>query len=229
MRRGRSRSSLLLLGLLIASIAFAQGTAQGSPGKPAKPAPQIVFEASALVASGLTSGRTVVWFGVEHRIDTEYSGEMAQHYGTGTVAADGTARLDLGHAVAPRSFWVAVDLDGGDFVVAAPDGYRLAKPQKPAHLEVGQGSKADELLDERPYLMGLMVRPKEGAWAFAGGDGGPRDEDGKNDGHLRFALDKFDPLPGSPAAPARLQGNDLWFVVDPLTMEISVHQGGIAQ
>jgi hypothetical protein len=229
MRRDRSLSSTLVLGLLIAGIAFAQGTAQGSPGKPAKPALQVAFEDSALVASGLTPGQPVVWFGVEHRIDAEYSGEMAQRYGTGTVAADGTARLDLGHAVAPRSFWVAVDLDGGDFVVAAPNGYRLAKPRKPSRLGLGEGSKSDEILDERPYLMGLMVRPKEGAWVFAGGDGGPRDEDGKNDGHLRFALDKLDPLPGSPAAPAKLQGNDLWFVVDPLTMEISVHKGGVAQ
>jgi hypothetical protein len=229
MRRGRSLPSSLLLGLLIAGVAFAQETAQGSPGRPAKPAPQIAFEASALVASGLTPGDRVVWFGVEHRIDAEYSGEMAQRYGTGTVAADGTARFDPGHAVAPRSFWVAVDLDGGDFVVAAPNGYRLAKPQKPSRLGPGEGSKSDEILDERPYLMGLMVRPKEGAWAFAGGDGGPRDEDGKNDGHLRFALDKLDPLPGSPAAPARLQGDDLWFIVDPLTMEISVHKGGSAQ
>jgi RHS repeat-associated protein len=43
--------------------------------------------------------------------------------------------------------------------------------EKPAHLGTGQGSKADEILDERPYLMGLRVRPKEGAWVFAGGDG----------------------------------------------------------
>jgi hypothetical protein len=81
--------------------------------------------------------------------------------------------------------------------------------------------------------MGLMVRPGigagTGAWAFTGGDGGPRDEDGKNDGHLRFALDKFDPLPGSPASPAKLQRTDLWIVVDPLSMEIAVHKGGVAQ
>jgi hypothetical protein len=147
----------------------------------------------------------------------------------GTAAADGTARLDLKDAIAPRSFWVAVDLDSGNFVVAAPNGYRIARPANPSRLGLGEGSKADELLDDRAFLMGLVVTPKEGAWSFTGADGGPRDEDGRNDGHLRFALDKFDPLPGSPPAPAHLRGGDLWFVVDPLTLEISVHKGGVAQ
>ena len=95
-----------------------------------------------MTASGLTPGRPVIWFGVEHRIDAEYSGTMAQKYAVGTAAADGTARLDLGRSIAPRSFWVAVDLDSGDFLVAAPGGYRIAKPRKPSH--VGLGERCEE-------------------------------------------------------------------------------------
>jgi hypothetical protein len=210
----------LALALLVAAAVSAQNP---------KPVLQIAFEETAVAASGLTPGKQVVWFGVEHRVDADYSGEMSQRYEVGTVAADGTARLDLGRAPAPRSFWAAVDLDSGAVLLSAPNGYRLARAQRLSHLGLGQGGKADELLDDRPFLMGLMVRPGTGAWAFTGGDGGPRDEDGKNDGHLRFALDKFDPLPGSPAAPAKLQGTDLWIVVDPLAMEIAVHKGGVAQ
>lgn len=216
----------LLLAALLAAAAFAQGSPQDKPGKPGV---ALAFEDAAVTASGLTPGRPVIWFGVEHRIDAEYSGEMAQRYEVGTAAADGTARLDLGRSIAPRSYWVAVDLDSGDFLVAAPGGYRIAKPPKPSRVGLGEGAKADELLDDRAFLMGLVVSPKEGAWAFTGADGGPRDEDGTNDGHLRFALDRFDPLPGMPAAPAKLKGNDLWFVIDPLTMEIAVHKGGVAQ
>jgi hypothetical protein len=215
-------SSSLLLFLLLAGTAFAQGNS-------GKPDPQIAFDDTAVTASGLTPGKPVIWFGVEHAVDAAYSGDMAQHYSAGTAAADGTARLDLGRAPAPRSYWVAVDLTSGAFAVAAPDGSPLTKPKKPSRAGLGQGDKPDELLDDRPFLMGLMVRPGEGAWAFTGGDGGPRDEDGKNDGHLRFALDRFDPLPGSPAAPSKLNGQDLWFVIDPLAMEISVHKGGVAQ
>ena len=215
----------LLLSLLFAGTVLAQG----NPNPPAKPDPALAFEESAVVASGMTPGRSVVWFGVERRIDAAYSGDVAQHYNVATAAADGTARLDLAQPVAPRSFWIAVDLDSGAVAAAGPDGYRLRRPQHFSHLGQGQGAKADEILDERPFLMGLVVRPGEGAWAFTGGDGGPRDEDGKNDGHLRFALDKLDPLPGSPAAPAKLKGTDLWVVVDPMAMEIAFHKGGVAQ
>jgi hypothetical protein len=218
-------SSLLVLSLL-AGTAFAQRSPQDTSGKPGV---ALAFEDAAVTASGLTPGGAVIWFGVEHRIDAEYSGEMALRREVGTAAADGTARLDLGRSIAPRSFWVAVDLDSGEFLVAAPGGYRIAKPQKPSRVGLGSGSKSDDLLDDRQFLMGLVVSPKEGAWACSGGDGGPRDEDGKNDGHLRFALDRFDPLPGMPAPPAKLKGSDLWFVVDPLTMEIAVHKGGVAQ
>jgi len=209
-----------VLGLLIAGAAIGQLVA---------PAPRIAFAGKAVTANGLTPGKAVIWFGVEHRVDAEYSGDMTQRYAVDTAGADGTARLDLPQSPAPRSFWVAVDLDRGALAVAAPDGYRLARPVKPARLGVGQGAQPDEILDDRPYLMGLMVRPGLGAWSFAGGDGGPRDEDGESNGHLRFALDRLDPLPGSPAAPAKLAGNDLWVLIDPLTLEISVLKGGVAQ
>jgi hypothetical protein len=123
-----------------------------------------------------------------------------------------------------------VDLDSGAFALAVPQGYRLAQLKKPP-CRLGQSlvSKSDAILDNRPYLVGLVVRPTVGAWSFAGGDGGLRDEDGVNNGHLSFALDKLDPLQGSPAAPSKAVASDLWFVIDPQRMEISVHKGGVAQ
>ncbi|HEX3555794.1 MAG TPA: hypothetical protein VIA62_21460 [Thermoanaerobaculia bacterium] len=212
--------SLLLVSLAFSPPSWAQG----------KPALTITFEESAVVASGLSPGKTVIWFGVERRLDAEYSSRLAQRYLVGTAAADGTARFVLDQPVAHRSIWTAVDLDTGGFAVAAPPGYRLNRLKNPpCRLGPGLASRPDEILDDRPYLMGLVVRPAVGAWSFVGGDGGARDEDGVNDGHLRFALSKLDPLPGSPAAPARATGVDLWFVIDPQRMEISVHQGGVAQ
>jgi hypothetical protein len=220
----RSLPSLsLLLLLLLAGAALAQSD------KPVTPDPRIAFEESAVVASGLTPGKPVAWFAVEHRIGADFGGDIAQRYDAGTAAADGTARLDLAQPAAPSSFWVAVDVDSGAFAVAGPDGYRLRKPQRPARPRLGAGAEPDEILDDHPLLVGLVVRPGEGAWAFAVGDGGPSDGDGVNDGHLRFALDRLRPLPGSPAAPSKLNGKDLWFLVDPLTMEIAVHKGGVAQ
>jgi hypothetical protein len=199
-------------------------------GAQRNPSPAISFEANAVVASGLSPGKTVVWFGVERQVDAEYSTDLFERYDVGTAGVDGTARLVLDRPVVLRSLWTVVDLDSGNFALAAPEDYRLGRlSQPPARLGVGSDDQPDEILDERPYLVGLVVRPGEGAWRFAGGDGGARDEDGQNDGHLRFALDKLEPLPGSPAAPAKARGADLWFVIDPQRMEISVHKGGVAQ
>jgi hypothetical protein len=221
MKRAVALSSLLV-GLLMGGAVLAQGA-------PPPPDPTLTFEDSAVVASGLTPGKQVVWFGVEHRIDAAYSADIEQYTRTGTAGADGTARLDLSQTLAPRSFWVAVDLDSGAYAVAGPNGYRLKKPAQPARLSSGSGAAPDEIFDDPPYVMGLVVRPGEGAWSFAGGDGGPRDEDGENNGHLSFSLAGFDSLPGSPAAPAKIIAADLWFIVDPLKMEISWYKGGVAQ
>src|SRR5436853_6755395 len=172
---------LLLVSLLLSPPSWSQG----------KPALAITFEESAVVASGLSPGKTVVWFGVERQVDAEYSSSLFQRYQVGTVAADGTARFLLEQPVAHRSIWIAVDFDTGGFGVAAPQGYRLKRLKNPpCRLGQGLASRPDEIPDDRPHLMGLVVRPTVGAWSFAGGDGGARDEDGVTDGHLRFALSK---------------------------------------
>ena len=218
MRPGRALFAGVVLGLLAAGPA-------GGQGQPVR----LTFGDQTVTASGLTPGKPVVWLGVEHRVDAGFSTDLTQHYQTGTAAADGTARLDLSQPPSPRSYWVAVDLGSGAYALAMPANGRIARPARPSALDTGQGARSDGLVDTRQYLMGLLVRPGVGAWSFAGADGGPRDEDGRSDGHLRFALDKLNPLPGSPAAPARIDKSDLWLVVDPLAMEITVLQGGVAQ
>ena len=55
------RLSLSVLLFLLSAGAL---LAQGSSGKPD---PKIVFEEAAVTASGLTPGKTVVWFGVGHQ------------------------------------------------------------------------------------------------------------------------------------------------------------------
>lgn len=215
MRRGFSLS--VLLGLLTAGLAAAQGS----------PAPQIAFQGSVVSASGLTAGKAVVWFGVEHAIDAEFAGDIMPHYRTGVAAADGTASLDLGRDVVTRSMWVVVDLDSGAYALAAPEGYRVAPMATPPSLVHKAG--VDELLDGGAYVLGMAVRPGSGAWTFAGGDGGPRDVDGASDGSLSFSLDQFDSLSGAQASPAQIAADDLWFVIDPLTMGLSVLKGGVAQ
>ena len=209
-----------LLGLLLCGNAWAQGNP--------KPEPRIAFEESAVVASGLTPGKTVAWFGVERIVDPDLAAELVQRAEAKTAGADGVSRLELARPVSQRSLWVAVDVESGEFVVAAPDGYAIRRRPRPSRLVVGEGSRPDEIEDGPAYLYGLMVRPGEGAWIFRGGDGSPLDADGETDGRVHFALDDLEPLPGSPAPPAKAKGTDLWFVVDLLKMQIAVHKGGVA-
>lgn len=194
------------------------------------PGPSLSFEEKAVVASGLTAGAKVIWFSVEGRIDEAFSRDLVQRFRVADAAADGTVRLELEDTPSARSYWVAVDLPSGAFALSAPEGTPILTPGKPSQLlrAVG-GTGTDEIVDDRPYVIGLVVRPGTGAWTFAGGDGGDLDADGASDGLAHFGLDLFEPLPGSPAAPAQVESTDLWFVVDPLKMEISVHKGGVAQ
>jgi hypothetical protein len=167
----------------------------------------------------------MAWFGVERLVDADFSSTLYHHYKTDTAGSDGTVRLTLDRAAAAASIWVAVDLDTGQFAVTAPVISHLHRiPQGPSALFQGVGSAADQFLDTRTYVLGLAVRPGQGAWLFGGGDGGPRDLDGSANGRLSFALDKFDALPGSPAAPAKAGGTDTWFVIDPMAMEIAIFQ-----
>jgi hypothetical protein len=206
---------LVSAGLLIAAASWAQ-----SPGTL-----PITFADSAVMASGLSAGKTVVWFGIERTVDADYSATLYQHYNTGTVAADGTAQLTLDHSVAAASVWVAVDLDTGAYGVNVPVAafLNLTLPSSSSLLQ-GLGSAPDLFRDTRPYVLGLAIRPGQGAWLFGGGDGGPRDQDGIANGQLSFSLDGFDALPGSPAAPAKAGSTDIWFVIDPQAMQISVFQ-----
>ncbi len=215
-------SSSVLMLFFFTPVAFAQAV-------PGQPTAQLSFETSAVVASGLTPGDSVAWFGVEYRVDAEFSGDITQHFDVGTVAADGTVRLDLAQPVADRSFWVAVDVGSGLYAVSGANGFPLTKPAQAAQLVAGNGTVADAIFDQRPYLIGLVVRPGTGAWSFAGGDGGTRDMDGAVDGQLSFALNQLDPLVGSPAAPMQSASGDLWFIVDPYLMNLSISLGGVAE
>jgi hypothetical protein len=158
-------------------------------------------------------------------VDADYSATLYQHYNTGTVAADGTAQLTLDHPVAAASVWVAVDLATGAYGVNVPvTAFLNLTLTSSSSLLQGLGSAPDLFRDTRPYVLGLAIRPGQGAWLFGGGDGGPRDQDHSANGRLSFALDQFNPLPGSPAAPARAGSTDVWFVIDPQAMEISIFQ-----
>jgi hypothetical protein len=81
-----------------------------------------------------------------------------QRSGAQAAGADGVSRFELGRPAAQRSVWVAVDVESGEFVVAAPDGYQIVRRPKPARLEVTDGAltlpAAPEYQIDHTYLYG---------------------------------------------------------------------------
>jgi hypothetical protein len=215
----------LALLLLIATSAFGQS----GPGGPRLKL-TLDLESSALVVQGAEPSGQVVWFGVQRYLDPDLSVTRVTRSGMAQAGADGVARIVFEKPLAERAIWVAVDLKSGEFVAAAPTGYRLSRASRghSGHGR-GEGEAADSLLEDRSQIAGLMVRPDVGAWRFAAADGGGDDEDGKNDGRMRVALPRFQALTGSPEAPRKLEGRDLWFVIDPLSMDLAVLKGGIEE
>lgn len=216
-------------GLALALALWAPSLFAGVDPVPGQP--EITFEKYAVVAANLVPGDAVVWFAVERRVDPDFSADILPRYQVTTAEPDGTSRLELGREVEQRGIWVVVDLQAGGYAAASPEGYDLVKlTESMTNVATRGETESDAILDSRSYLFGLSVRPGEGAWTFGGGDGGPSDEDQESNGTLSFALSALSALPGSPAAsPAKLGSGDLWFVIDPLKMELSVLRGGIAE
>jgi hypothetical protein len=222
MRRKHLPFPTLLLGLA-ALAAFAAAPARAQ-------APQIAWSSDSLAASGFSPDGAIVWFGVERSIDPDFSADILSHRSTTQAAADGSSLLDLDRKLAERAVWVAVDLATGAWAATSPTGYALEKlAAPPVSVQSRTAAASDALTDSRSYLLGLLVRPQVGAWSFGGSDGGPADSDGATDGLVTFALDALDPVGAGPAAPARAATEDLCFVIDPLTLDLSVLLGGVPQ
>lgn len=223
---------LLLSSLFLSFIPQFPALADAGPGGGGNTKLTLDLETSALVVHGGEPGGRIAWFGLQHYVDPDFSVTRSTRSGIAPAAADGSARIDFDKPLADRAIWIAVDLKSGSFAAATPQGYRLNRLERdktPSHGEPGQGAGEDGLADVRQQVEGLMVRPREGAWRFAGADGGGDDRDGRHDGRMLLGLSRFQPLTGSPAAPSKLRGDDLWFVIEPVAMDLSVLKGGIAQ
>jgi hypothetical protein len=221
MRRRTVHFPALFLGLAALATIVAPVAAQG---------PQIEWGSESLQATGFTPGGQIVWFGVERRIDPDLSADIVSYFRATTAAGDGSSLLALDTKLSERAIWVAVDLATGGYSAATPTDYALDKLEvPPVTVQSRSAAVSDALVDSRPYLLGLLVRPQLGAWSFGGGDGGPSDDDGANDGQVSFAMDGLSPIDASPSPPSRAGGDDLCFVIDPLAMDLSILKGGVAQ
>jgi hypothetical protein len=209
-------------GAVLAVMVFGAGMAEGQT--PA--APQITFQETAVVASGLPPGGKVVWFGVAREISERVATIVRREKISADEDNDGAVRFEVGKKVPFQSIWVVVDLATGKPAVAVPEGYSLSSVPLPAqNLGRGEASEPDWLQDTRGYVEILLIRPGEGAWGATVGDGGRDDDDGAQDGRLRASLPRLRGVgPSPPTPPERFKTGDVVLVIDPNRMEVSAHQ-----
>jgi hypothetical protein len=192
----------------------------GFAALPAGAQPTIGFEENAVVASGVTPGGSVVWFGIAR----ERPGRITQVVRRDPVLpdsdGDGVARLDLGRSVAVQSIWAAVDLTSGSFAVATPEGTPRREVALPGNsFRRSPRGAVEALQDARQFLEILVVRPGEGAWSLSVGDGGASDADLQPDGGVQAALTSMRPLGTAKTALDQLLPGDVVVVIDPRQME----------
>jgi hypothetical protein len=178
--------------------------------------PAVSFGDQMIIASGMTPGGQVVWFGVmrdpaDGTLEWSHDEEItADQSGTGTV------ELDIGKPVALQSIWFAVDLATGQFAVNAPTGYALrqfdlASSAIPAAL--------NRLDISRSVLIVVLIRPGVGAWTLRAGDGAAGDSDGVADGKVDIDLTQLVPVGGSPGPLKAFSPKDTLLVVDQAQMD----------
>jgi hypothetical protein len=217
-RKLRTKTWLTTVAVALVALPLGAAAATGPP--------TIRFEPQAVVASGLTPGGQVVWFGVAREIADEVTTMVRRDAIAADDDRDGTVRLELTREVPWKSVWIAVDLATGEYAAAAPEGYPLRLvPWRGMGILQGQGGP-DRIEEARSFVELLVVRPELGAWGYTAGDGGPRDEDGVPDNRLRMALERVVPIGASPAPPERLQPTDLVALVDASLLEVTIVRAG---
>jgi len=177
--------------------------------------PQIRFEPQAVVAEGISPGKKVVFFSIAREVSGYATTTVHRQEILSDADGKGIVRFELGREVPFKSVWFAVDLDTGQFAVAAPEGFPLREVPFPAR---AIPAALNRLELQRSLVEVVLVRPAVGAWAVRVGDGGALDEDREADGTLRAALSNLTPLGESPAPPERLRPDDLLLVIDPQTL-----------
>jgi hypothetical protein len=184
----------------------------------------IGFDSSAVVVSGVTPGGQAVLFGLTREV-ADYAETRVRWEEVVAADATGTARYDLGRAVAPQSIWVAVDLAVGASSASAPTGFVLVQGDfQGAGLLRGLPSVPDGIEGSRAFLEVLVVRPGAGggAWGVSVGDGGAADEDGAADGSLQVSLANLRPVGASGAPPSSFAPGDTIVAIDPNAMQLTL-------
>jgi len=148
----------------------------------------VTFSGSTVTATGVTPKTSVLIFAVVSRSAPWADGRgkleavVADDDGDGTVIYS----MPSGTTVPRRSIWAICDLEDGEMVITAPEGYVPRRVELSGNgLRRGASGQIEKLeLTSAQWLEIAVVRPKKGAWTATVYDGGLGDEDKTNNGHI---------------------------------------------
>jgi hypothetical protein len=203
---------LLLLSLLGASNAFAQG----SPA-----APVVEFGPNALTISRIAPGGRVAVFGV---------GLMPNGYES-TVSRwmdvlqdddrDGVIHYDLANPLVRKSIWIVVSLPDRLFTISGPAGYPPhAANVRSSHFRGNAPDVVDEFVHDRSFVDLFYVSPSGDCWTLEARDGYDTDSDRRVNGSVDASLVSFKPLKNANANPKAFAPGGLLFGIDFSRMDV---------
>lgn len=192
----------------------------------ASAAATIAFTETSVSIGGMTPAAQVVLFTASI---ANTHGFLQERTGAKIFTDDSTGAFTYTspYGIAPRSVWIAVDVETGRYVAASPstDGFRLLP--FPAQLLKRDTDGILGLFDnDQVTAEMLIVRPKVGAWRLRGLEGGRGDADRAHNGKLSLASAEATPVSGTDPPPRRLKNGDIIAVIDPGRLEVVIVEIG---
>lgn len=188
--------------------------------------PAVSFNDSKIAVTGGTKGDILYAAGLEIR-GGEVAVQLEPRVATATVAADGTAALDMQKRITVRSIWIVVDGKGGYTVTPGPGMVRRVMSLQGNGKVSGSDGQVRQLLARRYSIYVYLVRPGAGMWSARFMDGRPSDDDKHANGSVTASLQSLAPVAGTTAQPPEhLSPGDVLFIVDPYSLEYAVSRMG---
>lgn len=187
-----------------------------TPASAAPPRLAISFSQADVVISGVTPGGRVVLIGLAREPLGYYSNLQPFVEQIDDSDSDGITRYELQSANDWKSIWGAVDLQSGDYVVSRPDRSPGRQVNfKGRGLGRGANGKLSKLEHEGQWLELMLVRPTGDVFQALVVDGGPFDEDGRNDNVVNVSFDALNLAAGKGTKQDEYRAGDVLFVIDP--------------
>jgi hypothetical protein len=207
----RKATIVAVLGILLAPL-----VAEGQGKSPEKTS--VRFEQKSIVVEGVNPGREILLFGVWHQPIPHSTSVRRWDRIAADEDRDGKVVFTFDADIPFRSIWAAVDMHGGEFVVASPEGFDLRTNPLPGGAMKKAGDDVVALDFESYSADWLVVRGGAGAWRYDARQNDPLTDESPDGSVIRVDPAKFTAVAGKAPAPKVLTPGDLILLIDPFEL-----------